>query len=79
MLHQNDPPANNDQLSAKPLSYVWLNQEEVMKRLKIGITVLKNLRKNGHLKCSKLEGLILFNEDDVQDMLLRHRKLNFPR
>ncbi len=62
-----------DELS---LTGEWLMTEDVMKKLRCGISTVKNLRRKKQLPFSKIGGLIYYNSVDVHQMLVLARRLS---
>jgi hypothetical protein len=67
----------SDETSQDPaprqLSYTWLTEEEMKKIYCATNGILREWRKKG-LVYSKPSGRTLFNQTDVQEFLIRHRK-----
>lgn len=61
------------ELSGQP-GRKWLKSFEVKKLLGISAGTLQNLRINGTLPFTKINGVILYDHDDIQKMLLDHKK-----
>ncbi len=51
----------------------WLKSYEVRKLLGISPGTLQNMRENGSLPFSKIGGLIFYDNDDIQEMLMSSR------
>lgn len=47
----------------------WLKSSEVRKMLKISAGSLQNLRVNGHLPYTKVQGIIFYEYQDILDMI----------
>ncbi|MDW3197482.1 MAG: helix-turn-helix domain-containing protein [Cytophagales bacterium] len=47
----------------------WLKSSEVRKMLKISAGSLQNLRVNGHLPYTKVQGIIFYEYQDIIDMI----------
>lgn len=58
----------------QPLENQWLKSSEVRKLLKMSPGTLQNLRINGTLKYSQVGGNFYYNYEDIQNMLLTHKK-----
>ncbi len=47
----------------------WLKSSEVRKLLKISPGTLQNLRVNGHLPYTKVQGVLFYEYKDIMDMI----------
>jgi hypothetical protein len=61
------------ELSGQP-GRKWLKSFEVKKLLGISPGTLQNLRINGTLPFTKIGGVILYDYEDIQSMLNKHKK-----
>jgi hypothetical protein len=57
---------------AQYLREEWISSEQVMSILKIGISSLKTLKRNGKLPYSKVNGVSYFSTMDVENLLKHH-------
>jgi len=62
------------ELSGQP-GRKWLKSFEVKKLLGISPGTLQNLRVNGTLPFTKIGGVILYDHEDIQKMLFKHKRL----
>jgi hypothetical protein len=51
----------------------YLKSSEVMAQLEISPGTLQNLRINGTLPYSKIGGIIYYDSEDIQKIMVRHR------
>jgi hypothetical protein len=51
----------------------WLKSPEVRKLLNISPGTLQNLRINGSLPFTKIGGIIYYDSEDIQKMLVNHK------
>ena len=56
-----------------PTAKKWLKSYEVRELLGISPGTLQNMRVNGTLPFTKVGGLIFYDNDDIQKMLLENR------
>ena len=56
-----------------PSTKKWLKSYEVRELLGISPGTLQNMRVNGTLPYTKIGGLIFYDNDDIQKMLLENR------
>jgi hypothetical protein len=54
---------------AQRLSEEWVTSDQVMFILKIGISTLKTLKRNGYLPYSKVNGVLYFRTADIENLL----------
>ena len=54
----------------KPNQRQWLKSVDVRKLLQISPGTLQNMRINGTLRYSKVGGIIYYNYDDIQKLLI---------
>lgn len=52
----------------------WLKSHEVRRLLTISPGTLQNLRVNGSLPFTKIGGVIYYDYEDIQKMLLKHKQ-----
>jgi hypothetical protein len=52
----------------------WLKSHEVRRLLTISPGTLQNLRVNGSLPFTKIGGVIYYDYEDIQKMLLEHKR-----
>lgn len=57
---------------AQVLSEEWITKDQAMATLKISARTLENLKKNGLLPFSKVNGLIYFKTIDIENLLNKH-------
>lgn len=57
---------------AQVLSEEWITKDQAMATLKISARTLENLKKNGLLPYSKVNGLIYFKTIDIENLLNNH-------
>ena len=60
--------------TVKPTPKTWLKSNEVKKLLEVSNGTLQNLRNNGSLPYTKIGGVIYYNHDDIQKMLIQHKQ-----
>lgn len=60
--------------AAKFKSRKWLKSYEVKELLGISSGKLQNLRLNGTLPFTKIGGVLLYDQDDIEKMMQAHRK-----
>ena len=57
----------------------WLKSHEIRRLLKLSPGTLQNLRVNGTLPFSKIGGVIFYNYEDIEKMLLENKSnRDFP-
>jgi uncharacterized membrane-anchored protein YjiN (DUF445 family) len=54
----------------------WLKSHEVRRLLTISPGTLQNLRVNGTLPFTKIGGVIYYDSEDIQKMLLQNKQVN---
>ena len=54
----------------------WLKSNEVLKLLKISPGTLQNLKFNGTLHYTKLGGIIYFDSDEIQKLMVEKKVLH---
>lgn len=54
----------------------WLKSFEVMKLLNLSPGTLQNLRINGTIPFTKIGGIILYDQDEINKLLLANRNKN---
>lgn len=54
----------------------WLKSNEVMKLLNLSPGTLQNLRINGTIPFTKIGGIILYDNDEINKILLANRNKN---
>jgi hypothetical protein len=57
---------------AQRLSEEWVTSDQVMIILKIGISTLKTLKRNGSLPYSKINGVLYFRTVDIENLLKQY-------
>ena len=57
----------------------WLKSKEVMEMLGISATGLQNLRINGTIPYTKLGGTILYDQEEINSILLTNKTNNYAR
>ncbi|WP_430825213.1 helix-turn-helix domain-containing protein [Carboxylicivirga sp. N1Y90] len=60
--------------TVKPTPKTWLKSNEVKELLEVSNGTLQNLRNNGALPFTKIGGVIYYNRDDIQKMLIQHKQ-----
>jgi Helix-turn-helix domain len=55
----------------------WLKSSEVMKLLKVSSGTLQTLRNNKTLPCTKVGGLMFYDQDEIEKVLSGEKKLEF--
>ena len=63
----------------KPAQKKWLKSYEVRKLLSISHGTLQNMRVNGVLPYTKVGGIIFYDNDDIQNMLMENHSSNDRR
>ncbi|WP_430811932.1 MULTISPECIES: helix-turn-helix domain-containing protein [unclassified Carboxylicivirga] len=58
----------------KPKTKTWLKSNEAKALLEVSNGTLQNLRNNGTLPFTKVGGVIYYNRDDIQKMLLENKQ-----
>jgi hypothetical protein len=62
------------QATIKPAPKTWLKSNEAKELLEVSNGTLQNLRNNGTLPFTKIGGVIYYNRDDIQKMLLQNKQ-----
>lgn len=57
---------------AQRLSEEWITSDQVMFILKIGISTMKTLKRNGNLPYSKINGVLYFRTVDIENLLKQY-------
>ncbi|TRX72555.1 helix-turn-helix domain-containing protein [Carboxylicivirga sp. M1479] len=60
--------------NVKPAPKTWLKSNEVKALLEVSSGTLQNMRNNGSLPFTKIGGVIYYNHDDIQKMLLENKQ-----
>lgn len=55
----------------------WLKSHEVRRLLTVSPGTLQNLRVNGSLPFTKIGGVIYYDYEDIQKMLLKHKQNSY--
>jgi len=59
--------------AAEEKNKTWLRSKDVMKLLKISHGTLQNLRNNNTIPCHKIDGLIFYDANEIDRILVSHR------
>lgn len=60
--------------SIKPTPKTWLKSNEAKALLEVSNGTLQNMRNNGTLPFTKIGGVIYYNRDDIQKMLIENKQ-----
>nr|WP_319398236.1 helix-turn-helix domain-containing protein [uncultured Carboxylicivirga sp.] len=52
----------------------WLKSKDVIKQLKISPGTLQNMRVNGIIPFTRIGGVIYYDQDDIQQMLIQNKQ-----
>ncbi|MCT4588329.1 MAG: helix-turn-helix domain-containing protein [Carboxylicivirga sp.] len=58
----------------KPTPKTWLKSSEAKALLQVSNGTLQNMRNNGSLPFTKIGGVIYYNREDIQKMLLENKQ-----
>ena len=63
---------NNAQLQPVPPEHEWMDAQQIMQMLNIGIHTLKNWRRAGKISYSKLGGKLYYNAIEIKQTLVQN-------